>query len=95
MVELGQHAHSHIIPRLKILFSALPLESSGNLDGLGKIYAYAMKQANVAAANSTQETDPGILICPTEYANATLYVLTSETATKTVSFTMCAVARNF
>jgi hypothetical protein len=70
----------------RILFSALPLELGGNLNGLGKVYAYAMKQANVAAAYTTQETDPGILICPTEYANATLYVLTSETAAKTVSF---------
>jgi hypothetical protein len=70
----------------KILFSALPLELSGNLDGLGKVYAYAMKQAGVDAVYTTQEKNPGILICPTEYENATLYVLTSETEPKTVSF---------
>jgi hypothetical protein len=70
----------------KVLFSALPLELSGNLDGLGKVYSYAMKQAHVDPLYTTSETNPGILICPTEYENATLYVLTSETETKTVSF---------
>ena len=31
--------------------------------------------------------NPGILICPTRMPHATLYVLTSETETTTVSFT--------
>ncbi len=70
----------------KVLFSALPLELSGNLDALGKVYAYAMKQAGVGPVYTTTETNPGILICPTEYENATLYVLTSETESKTVRF---------
>ncbi len=72
--------------RGKLLFSALPLELGGNLDALGKVYAYAMKQAGSNRIYTTSETNPGILICPTEYEKATLYVLTSETEATTASF---------
>jgi hypothetical protein len=69
-----------------ILFSALPLEMSGDLKNLGRVYTYAMDKANVAHSFTTTKSDPGVLICPTTYPNATLYVITSETFQQTVSF---------
>ncbi len=70
----------------KILFSSLPLELSDNLQGVGHVYSYAMKMANVTPTYTTTLQDAGILICPTRFPKATLYVLTSESNRKTVSF---------
>ncbi len=70
----------------RILFSALPLELSQSPQALGRVYAYAMQQAGVTPLFTIAETDPGILICPTEYKNATLYVLTSETGDRQITF---------
>ena len=42
--------------------------------------------ANVAEAYSTQLNDPGMLICPTQFDHATLYVLTSESSASEMSF---------
>jgi hypothetical protein len=71
----------------KVLFSAFPLELNSNLDSVAAVYAYALKLAQVQPVYTTAEKNPGILICPTLLPHATLYVLTSETATTTVSFT--------
>jgi len=71
----------------KILFSALPLELNSNLRAVADVYAYALKAAGIAPVYSTTITDPGILICPTQFANATLYALTSESNQTAVSFT--------
>ena len=70
----------------KILFSALPLELNDNPKALGDVYAYALKTADVAPVYTTALKDPGILICPTRFPDATLYVLTSESNQKQVSF---------
>jgi hypothetical protein len=70
----------------RILFTTLPLELSTNHEALGRVYAYAMHQAGVAPTRAPGKPNPGILVCPTEYADATLYVLTSETQAQTVSF---------
>lgn len=70
----------------KILFAALPLELNDNLRAVGDVYAYALKAAGVAPIYTTTLTDPGIMICPTRYPDATLYVLTSESNQKVVSF---------
>ncbi len=70
----------------KILFLALPLELNSNLRAVGDVYSYALKAAGIAPVYSTTITDPGILICPTRYPNATLYVLTSESNRSEVSF---------
>ena len=70
----------------KILFAALPLELNSNLRAVGDVYSYALKAAGIAPVYSTNLTDPGILICPTRYPNATLYVLTSESTRSEVSF---------
>jgi hypothetical protein len=70
----------------KILFSALPLELNSNLQATADVYAYALKMAGVTPVYSTVITDPGILICPTRFPNATLYVLSSESNRSDVSF---------
>ena len=72
--------------RGNVLFSSLPLELGGNLQALGRVYSYAMQKAKVSPAFTTAQDDPGILICPTSYPDATLYVLTSETQERTVTF---------
>jgi hypothetical protein len=66
-----------------ILYFAFPLELADQLDEVGRIYAYAMKRAGVTTAYTTSCEDPGILICPTQLQDATLYVLTSESANRT------------
>jgi Beta-galactosidase len=70
----------------KILFASLPIELNQNLQAVGDIYRYAMKTANVSPTYTTALNDAGILICPMRLPKATLYVLTSETNQKAVSF---------
>ena len=71
----------------KILFSPLPLELNDNEEAVGDVYRYAMKLAGVAPTYTTTLQDPGMLICPTKFPRATLYVLVSETGQQGVSFT--------
>jgi hypothetical protein len=72
----------------RIIYSALPLELADQLDEVGRMYQYAMKRAGVKSAYETSCKDPGILICPTQLPDATLYVLTSESSENTrVDFT--------
>ena len=82
----GETWHEAQVGQGRILLAAFPLELSQNLPALGRVYAYAMQQAHVAPSVTTPTLDPGILVCPTEYAAATLYVITSETASTTVTF---------
>lgn len=70
----------------KILFVSYPLELNDNLKAVGEIYRYALKVAGVQPAFTTSLEDAGILICPTQFAHATLYVLTSESSQNDVSF---------
>ncbi len=70
----------------RILLVSLPLELSDNLKAVGDFYRYALQVAKVAEAYSTQITDPGMLICPTQFDRATLYVLTSESSASEISF---------
>ena len=70
----------------KILFAALPIELNQNLKAVGDIYRYAMKAAAVSPTYTTTVTDAGMLICPTRLPGATLYVLTSESNQKAISF---------
>jgi hypothetical protein len=69
----------------RLLFAALPLELGQNQSALGRVYAYAMQAAGVAPLKSATH-NPGILVCPTEYKDATLYVVTSETQSATATF---------
>lgn len=79
----------------KILFAALPLELNDNLQAIGDVYRYAANLAGVAPAYSTSLQDPGILIAPTRFPHATLYVLTSESSQPNVSFRDQASGKQF
>jgi hypothetical protein len=79
----------------KILFAALPLELNTNLQAVADVYSYALKLTNVAPVYSTSIDDSGILICPTRFPNATLYVLTSESDRHDVSFQDLRSGRKF
>ena len=80
----------------KIIFSVLPLELNDNLQAVGDVYKYAAKQAGVTSAYSTSTQDPAILICPTRFPHATLYVVTSESAkTADISFEDHLSGKNF
>jgi hypothetical protein len=70
----------------RILLVSLPVELNNNLKAIGDLYRYALRVANVAEAYSTQLNDPGMLICPTLFDHATLYVLTSESSASEMSF---------
>ncbi len=82
----GQDWKEVSVGKGKILFATLPVELNENLKAVGDIYRYAMKAANIAPTYTTTVTDAGILICPTRLPEATLYVLTSESNQKAVSF---------
>ena len=79
----------------KILFSALPLELNENEDSVAAAYALAIQAAGIQPTYTTTMASSGILICPTKFPHATLYVLTSETATKRVSFKDLRSGRTF
>ncbi|HXN46358.1 MAG TPA: hypothetical protein VN893_06940, partial [Bryobacteraceae bacterium] len=79
----------------RILFSPLPLELNDNLQAVGDVYRYALKIAGVATAYTTGLQDPGILICPTRFPHATLYVLASESSQEAVSFRDRASGKEF
>jgi hypothetical protein len=64
----------------KVLFTPLPLELNDNLRVIGEVYRYALKDANVVPSYSTTVEDPGIMIAPTRFPHATLYVITSESS---------------
>jgi len=71
----------------KILFSPLPMELNDNLQAIGDVYRYALRAAGVSPTYVTDLQDPGILIAPTQFPHATLYVLSSESNQEAVSFT--------
>jgi len=70
----------------RILLVSLPVELNDNLKAVGDLYRYALRMANVREAYSTPLTDPGMLICPTQFDHASLYVLTSESSASEMSF---------
>lgn len=71
----------------RILYAPLPLELNDNLRAVGDAYRYALKSAGVAPVYTTTLDDPGILIAPTLFPGATLYVVTSESSQPAVTFT--------
>lgn len=79
----------------RILYSAFPLELNSNDSTTEKVYAHALQLAGVEPTYTTTTTNPGVLICPTRYPHATLYVLTSETETTPVSFTDLRSGKHF
>jgi len=79
----------------KILFSALPLELNDNLQAVGDVYSYALRVAGVAPVYTTTVKDPGIMICPSLFPDATLYVLTSESNQVRAEFTDARSGRSY
>lgn len=79
----------------RILFAALPIELSEEMEAIGDVYRYAMKVAKVAPTYTTTLKDRGILICPTRLPQATLYVLTSESNRRAVFFRDARSGREF
>ena len=65
----------------KVLFFALPLELNDNMQAIADVYKWAEKQAGITPTYATNVSDPGVLICPTQLPEATLYVVTSESGT--------------
>jgi hypothetical protein len=80
----GRTFESKSLGKGKILFVALPLELNDNLKAIGEVYTYALHQAGVDPVYTTDVADPGMLICPTVWKDATLYVLTSESSSSTL-----------
>jgi hypothetical protein len=70
----------------RILYVPLPVELADDPRAAGGIYQYAMQAAHVTPAYSTEMNDPDVLICPTRFSHATLYVIESRSATSVVSF---------
>jgi hypothetical protein len=62
----------------KLLFTPLPLELNDNIRVIGDVYRYALRVADATSTYSTTVQDPGIVISPTRFPHATLYVITSE-----------------
>jgi hypothetical protein len=81
--------------RGRILFSTLPLELNDNLEAVGDVYRYALKLAGIAPVYTTALKDPGILICPTRFPDATLYVITSESNRQQVNLTDVRSGKSF
>jgi hypothetical protein len=50
------------------------------MQGIGDVYRYVLKDANVAPTYITSLQDPGVLISPARFPHATLYVITSESS---------------
>lgn len=70
----------------KILFASFPLELNGNLESVADIYRYALKTAGVTATYSSNAQNSGILICPTRFPHATLYVVSNNSDQPDISF---------
>jgi hypothetical protein len=73
--------------RGKMLLSAFPLELNSNEGTIAAAYELAIEAAGIQHTYTTTIKEAGILICPTRLPHATLYVLTSEAPTQSVSFT--------
>src|SRR5208337_1213025 len=66
--------------------AVLPGNATWAEQTIGNVYRYAMKVAGVTPTYSAAVNDPGMLISPTQFPHATLYVLTSESTGREVSF---------
>lgn len=83
----GQYWIEKPLGKGKVLFAALPLELNDNLQAIGDVYSYALTAAGVKPVYTTGLKDPGILISPTQFPQATLYVVTSESNREQVDLT--------
>ena len=80
----------------RVLYFPLPLELNDNLKAIGDVYRLALDRAQVARVYSTEMEDPGLLVCATQWEEATLYVLTSESSSSApVRFRDAASGKDF
>jgi hypothetical protein len=87
LLQGGLNFYEYALGKGRILYFAYPLELADQLDEVGRVYRYAMKRAGISPLYETTCQDPGLLICPTRLEDATLYVLTSESASESpISF---------
>lgn len=64
----------------KVIYFTFPVESNDNLDSIARIYQYAIRRAGVSSIYGTSSDHPGLLISATQWPEATLYVVTSESS---------------
>jgi len=64
----------------KVLYISLPIELSDNQEVIGAVYRTVIDQAGVRRPYATTMDDSGLLVSPTDFDKATLYVLTSESS---------------
>jgi hypothetical protein len=79
----------------RVLFSALPLELSDNLETVGAVYGAAIQTAGVRPVYTTEERDTNVLIVPAQLPHATLYVIVSESMAQTVGLTDARSGKSF
>jgi len=79
-LESGRSFAEVPVGKGRILYIPLPLELNDNLQAIGDVYKFALSRAQVKPTYTTETQDAGILICPTQLQDATLYVITSETS---------------
>jgi hypothetical protein len=66
-----------------ILVTEYPLEMGNNLSTTAAVYTYAAEKAGVDAGFTVTNDNPGILVRPMRYENASLYLVISENADDT------------
>jgi len=92
----GQTFAEKALGKGRLLFFALPLELNDNLKAIGDIYRFALNQAKTSPVYTTEVQDAGLLICPTQLEEATLYVLTSESSSaEPIAFRDAASGKSF
>jgi hypothetical protein len=62
-----------------IIWSPLPIEVSDSPETITALYDYSLKAANIQPVFSVDTNDPSILILPSVFETAALYMLISET----------------
>ncbi len=85
-LENGMTFVERKVGRGRVLFVPLPVELSDDPRAAGELYGYAMRVAEVKPDYSTTMRDPNVLICPTRFPHATLYVIESGSERSEVSF---------
>ncbi len=69
----------------KILVTEYPVELNTNISSIAALYSYALKMSNVERSFEVDNKNNGILIRPTEFEKARIYLIVSETDTKQTS----------
>jgi hypothetical protein len=62
-----------------IIWSPLPVEVSDSPEAITALYNFAIKSANISSIFSVDKTEHSVLILPSVYEEAVLYVIVSET----------------